>query len=191
MNQPDLDRLIDRYYDGTTTTEEEQLLRQVLLSDDLSPDYYAEREMFLAFSNGDEIPQPSQQFESAIMERIESEERRNTMFNARRKLYSVVAVAASFLIVISSYFILFQNNRPADTFTDPQNAYLETIQALRIVSEGLNYGTSQMADLSYLSEAKDNLGILGRTSATVSGKLEPLGYIDRSIRMINTGGEGR
>jgi len=184
MRNSELDRLLERYYAGETTVSEEERIREILDSEDLPGLYLTERELFRVLASDEGIPAPSAGFEKSIMERIDFEEERSRISTIKRKLYSAVAVAASLLIAVSSYFIIFSNQNPRDTFTDPELAYLQTVEVLRIVSEGLNSGSSRLSDLAYIDQATENIGIFRRSNESVSKKLEPLGYLDKGLKIF-------
>lgn len=186
MDNQEIDEMLNRYYMGESSAEEERLLKELMLGGDLPEKYDLEREMFAGFEEGDDIPEPSDGFEQAIMARIDHEEDSLRSRVLRRRFYSTVSVAASLLIIISSYFILLTNSGPDDTFTDPDLAYIETMQVLRMVSEGLNSGKNQLSDLAYINQAYEKIEMIGNTSSDVTRQLEPLSYINRGINIIGT-----
>lgn len=191
MGNSELDRLLDLYYRGEAGTDEEARLREILEKDDLSAVYLPEKEMFNAYASGDDIPGPSTGFEDSIMERIDLEEKRVSLSAIKHKIYAAVAVAASILIIISTYFVVFTNSRPADTFSDPLLAYEQTLEVFRLVSVGFNSASDRMTDLAYINQATESIEIIGKANVTVSKQLEPIGYFDMALRLVgkSTGGQ--
>jgi len=191
MRNSELDLLLERYYAGETTVAEEKKIREFLEMGSLPEIYHPDREIFKAFASGESIPATSAGFEDSIMARIDIEEGRSRVTMIKRRLYSAVAVAASLLIITSSYFIFAGNQKPSDTFTDPELAYIQTIEVLRFVSDGLNSGTNRMTDLAYIDRAAENIKVLGETNSNVAKQLEPLGYFEKGLKLVGkaTGGE--
>lgn len=183
MSHPELNRLLKQYYEGATSSEDEIRIRE-LLGEVNSSAYLIEKEMFKAFDKGDNIPEPASDFESRIMERIDEEDKIIRMSGSRRKLYSVIAAAASILLLLTSYFVVIQNGRTADTFTDPQLAYLEVIETFKTISEGMNSGRTEMSDLAMIDKASESIGLIGRARTEVTDQLKPISYINMSVKII-------
>lgn len=190
MNQLEIDLLIRKYYNGESTEEEELRLKSMLQDENLPEAYFIERDLFRSLGEAGDIPAPSEGFESMIMDRIAAVHARESTIGIRRKLYSVVAVAASLLIIISSYFLVYSNQRPEDTFTDPELAYIQTLEVLRMVSEGLNSGKNMMSDLSYISEAAESIEIVGYAGRNVTNQLKPLEYFDKGLKIVGSTTKG-
>lgn len=185
MERSELDLLLEKYYRGETTSLEEARIRVLLEDNNLPSTYISEKEMFSAFTSGESIPEPSERFMDNILERIDAVEDRSRITGVKRKLYSAVAVAASLLVMISSYFIFSANQKPGDTFSDPELAYLKTMEVLYIVSEGLNSGSNSLSDLAYIESATEDMKVLSNANASVAKHLETLGYFEKGLKLVD------
>lgn len=188
MNLQELDKLIQKYYQGISNEDEEERLLKILSSEELPPEYSDDLAMLKLMFEGDEdIPEPDSGFEARIMEAIDKADTGAGIISLKRKIYMAVSVAATLLIVISSYFIVSNNTQPADTFDDPVLAYNATIQVLSRVGETLNTGSDVISELSVISVAEDNLTRISQPARIISNKMESLKYIEKSMDILDMG----
>ena len=186
MSNSKLDRLLEKYYSGNTSTGEENEIRSLLDKGDLPPGYAAEKEMFAAFSEMKQgNDEPSEGFENSIMANIEAVTARQDPVPKRAYLTPLLAVAASLLILIVSYFAFFNSNRPADTFTDPRLAYEQTREVLMMMSNSINTSKAMMSDISYIDRAAEHINMFSTSTDEAAKKLEPISYLDKGLRLIN------
>lgn len=186
MNLQELDKLIQKYYQGITSEDEEERLFKVLSTEELPDGYSEDLAMLkvLAGSNKD-IPEPDSGFESRIMEAIDRADSDSKVISLKRKIYSAVAVAATLLIMISSFLIVRSNAEPKDTFDDPVLAYNATIEVLSRVSETMNTGSDVISELSVISSTENNLSMLSQPARMISKKMEALKYIEQSMDILD------
>ena len=141
MELKKIERLLVKYYDGSTSIEEEAFL-MAFFEKEVIPDYLKQdKEMFLFYAAEKEEEYPAD-LENNILEAIEGEEskERSKDRHLPKYLYWVSSVAASLLIVLSVYF--YQKSPSLeDTYENPELAYLETRKVLYYVSSKLNKGT--------------------------------------------------
>ena len=185
MNLPELKLLLERYYNGETSSDEEEKIRKMLSDKNLPGEYFPEREMFEQFSAGMTIPEPSIGFKERIMKAIDNHEKESAIKGLRRRIYTVTSVAASLLILISSYLIISREKMPDDTFTDPLVAYNETKRVLLEVSTNLNRGYQELDDLAYINRATESLGAIGKSASTVENELSQLGYMQKGLDLYD------
>ncbi len=189
MNRQELDRLLDLYYDGKSSDKEEQDLIAMVRDSNLPEEYYSERDMLLTLSGkADEIPEPDNGFESRIMQAIDDSEQSVRITSLKRRVYTAVSIAASFLILISSVFILNRNSEPADTFDDPLMAYNATVDLLQQVSSTLNSGSEAIGDLALIAETRDKINMLSAPAIKASKDMESLKYLEKSLSILSRGG---
>ena len=141
MELKKIERLLAKYYDGSSSIEEEAFL-MAFFEQEVIPDYLKQdKEMFLFYAAEKEEEYPAD-LENNILEAIEGEEskERSKDRHLPKYLYWVSSVAASLLIVLSVYF--YQKSPSLeDTYENPELAYLETKKVLYYVSSKLNKGT--------------------------------------------------
>ena len=140
MNEEELKRFIEKYYNGNSTEEEESILKDYFRKGNIPEGYEAEKLIFSYYTESSEIPEPSIDFEARIMAGIDASGRNSGEQKLKRFLLPILSAAAGLLILIGSYFLIFKKAESVDTFSDPQLAYAETIKILRDVSSQLNHG---------------------------------------------------
>jgi hypothetical protein len=188
MNQQELDKLIEKYYQGLTDEEEEKRLFDKISSGKLPAEYSEDLAILMGLAGGkDDIPEPDSGFEARIMEAIDRDDSGARVISLKRRIYSAVSVAATLLIVISSYLLVRNNGQPADTFDDPVLAYNATIEVLSRVGETLNTGSDVISELSVISTAEDNLNRLSEPARIISKEMESLKYIEKSMDILDMG----
>ena len=184
MNWSVLKKLLEKYYDGSSSADEEKKMLELLKHENLPSEFSEDRMMITGLFGNEEIPEPSPDLDERIMTSIDESERNRKIISGKRRLYSIVSVAAAILIIISFWFILEDNSRVKDTYSDPQLAYNETIEVLYNVSSNLNKGRDQMEELSMISQTKSRLNLIPESRNVVAGELKALKYIENSIELL-------
>jgi hypothetical protein len=187
MNLQELDRLIKKYYDGSSSDIEEERLLSLISSSDLPPEYDVERELLFGLMDTRSIPEPDSGFESRILTAIDDSEKDSRIISIKRRIYSVVSVAATLLIIFTSYLLLRNTGEPEDTFDDPVLAYNATIEVLGRIGETLNTGSDVISELALISKAEQKLGMLAEPVRMVSREMESLKYIEQSLDILDIG----
>jgi hypothetical protein len=149
MNDEELKRLIEKYYNGESDEQDEMSLRNFFASN--SPaGYEAEKEIFTYFPAQDSVTEASPDLETRIMARIDSLEAGRS--NLKRYLLPALNIAAGLLILAGTYFFFAQRGKSVDTFSDPAIAYAETMKILYSVSEQMNKGERAMKPVGKMNE---------------------------------------
>jgi hypothetical protein len=121
------------------------------------------------------------------MQAIDRSDSGARIISLKRKIYSAVAVAATLLIMISSFFLVRNNSGPEDTFDDPILAYNATIEVLTRVGETLNTGSDVISELSVISTAENSLRRISQPARIISREMESLKYIEKSLDILDMG----
>lgn len=146
-------RLLDSFYDGDTSLEEEEILKQYFSRNDVPEQLEAEQKIFLDLFSGRGGCQASslEQKLDLLIDNFHAEEERSIISLPRKSKKiilwkKITAVAACILVLISAGLFLLDNHsgKMNDTYSDPQDAYIETQKALTFVSSKLNKGFEQM-----------------------------------------------
>jgi hypothetical protein len=185
MKEELLKELLEKYYEGTTSLNEEQLLRDYFSGDDVLPGYEPEKELFRMWRS---MPAayPEADFEARIMEAVDVSEEKGFVPGTRIRLLTFTGIAAGLLIIIGSYFMLKQRSGPADTFSDPRIAYVETMKVLRQVSATLNKGTSPLKNMDIIERnTRSAVMSINRSALVMRGSLAPIGMVKRLDNDIN------
>lgn len=188
MNRSLLDKLLDKYYSGSTSGEEEKMLLDLLSREDLPRQYSEDRMLITGIYGDDDIPEPSAGLNDRILEAIDGSDKERKKVQNKRLLYTALSAAAGILVIISFWFVF--NNRGVqfvDTYQDPQLAYNETVEVLYRVSANLNKGREGMSDLSVIAETESKMQLLPEFRSAVTDELKTLRYLDTGMRLLDIG----
>jgi len=190
MNRGELDRLIERYYNGESTEEEERTLRELFQSDDAPEGYDAEKAAFVYYESAGNIPAPSFDFESGIMSSIDATDQKPVTAGLRRLFLPYLSAAATVLILIGSWFFFIHRSDEEDTFTDPKIAYAETMKILLDVSAKMNRGAAALEPVRKIDQiASQSIKTVSRSTGKIGKNLEGLGNVleplEKSGKEIN------
>jgi hypothetical protein len=184
MNEEELKRLIEKYYNGESTEEEESFLRNYFRKDNIPEGYEAEKLIFSYYTEAAEFSEPSIDFEARLMAGIDASEIKARSGKMTRYLLPVLSAAAGLLILVGSYFLFFNKTNSMDTYTDPEIAYTEAIKILRDVSSQLNHGAQVLEPVGKMSEiTRKSFETLNKQSKIVEKKLKSLDYINKAISL--------
>lgn len=136
-----IESLLEKYLDAETSVREEERLRAYFASGDVAPHLEQYAPMFNYFTLAKE----------------ESFTKKVKYTSGRKKVYSLVAVAASVVIVLG---VVFQNNTRMNefgTYEDPELAMQKTREALEMVSMYMNTGTEDLGYIQEFNSTKDKI----------------------------------
>jgi hypothetical protein len=181
MSAEELNRLLERYYNGESTEDEENLLRSFFSGNEVPEGYEAEKEIFSFYSRNVRIPEPSPGFEARLIEGIDRSERLAASLKIRKILMPWLSAAAAIIIMFGSWFVFVHKNEPRDTFTDPKIAYAETMKILRDVSVRFNQAARSLEPVGRFNEAaNESMKTINRSSEIVRKNLKSLGYLNKA-----------
>lgn len=184
MNQSPLERLLEKYYEGSLTPPERDRLQELLSGEDITEEYYPDRDLIL-FDDQGMTPDPLPGFEERIMAAIDESDREKKFTGIRKRIWAVTTVAASVIIFLASYLLLSGSNEPADTFSDPLVAYNETVKALYTVSSRMNNGYDNLGKLEYFDNALSEMEVIGETTSRAGEELGKIRYIGKGMDAID------
>lgn len=146
--------LLGRFYDGVTTEAEEARLRELLAGDDLPDCMAADKALLDALSQDAEceVPEGLESRLSAAIDGWEKVEKKRRSVTRVRiiSMRRIASVAASVAVVLAIGFGVNHYNggvgqpEMADTFTDPNDAYMATEKALMIFANAINKSVEGM-----------------------------------------------
>ncbi|MFY7810372.1 MAG: hypothetical protein ACOVQ2_01455 [Flavobacterium sp.] len=139
MESKDLKFLLEKYENAATTIEEENILRNYFKKNDAS----SEKFFFDYYTN-----------EQNISTKIQ------TKSNVIQINWKIPVIAASFIIGLIIATFWMGANKPKEneslgTYTNPDQAYKETIKALEMVSVEINKGIEQAKYLNEFENTKN------------------------------------
>lgn len=180
MNNEELKRLLEKFYDGESSAEEEEVLKSFFSENDIPQGFEAERALFSYYYSAMKIPEPSVEFESRIIKGIDEFEHKQKTVRNRNLTLWLLSTAATLFIMVGSYFFFSKKEGIKDTFSDPEIAYAETIKILREVSTQLNKGTRTLEPVGIINEVK---------SKKIEKNLKNLEYIQRALDLTRISGD--
>ena len=133
----EIEKLTSKFYDGATTLDEERELRRRLLCEALPPQVEREKELLLAMLPAEcEVPVGlSERIEALIDDAAKDEARAR-----RRKVLTVCVYVAAAAVAALVALVPRVENRPQDTFTNPDEAALYVNEAFAHISMAFNCG---------------------------------------------------
>jgi hypothetical protein len=187
MNKEELNRLLEKYYNGTSTESEEGLLREFFTGSDVPDGYEAEKAMFTYYSEQMVVPEPSADFEDRIINEIGKQE-----IPGRIRTLFYIGVAATILIITGVWFFFQSQRSQADTFKDPQIAYAETMKILYSVSRQMNQMEDKLDPVRKINEIPGaGLGKIEKSTIIIEDNLRSLNYMQKAIDISKTAQENK
>lgn len=154
MKTEEIKALLERYYRGETTLPEEQQLKSYFQQNHVPDELEADRETFRFLSglSFEEMPLPpglEERLSSSIC-RWEKADTPQARPKVRRPMVSLMkwstGIAAALVIAAGAgWYALKANDRPRDTFDNPELAYIEAQRALQLFAAALDKGQSQVS----------------------------------------------
>jgi hypothetical protein len=187
MRTAEINRLLERYYDGESSEEEELILRRFFEAENVRAEFEAEKEVFRYFSKNAEIPEPSTGFESKIISAVGANEQRSLILIFRSRLITYSGIAAGLLLLFGSYFLFTYKSQPKDTFSNPEIAYAETVKILFNVSSKINHDTRQLYQVGKLEEATaKSFATINKSGRIIENNLKNLDYFQQAIKIVTS-----
>ena len=190
MNRKELERLLELFYAGNSSSEEEGRLINMLARDDVPEEYGPDRDFILTIKGEDDIPQPSEDMEFRIRERIGLEARRDVWRNRSKRLYVWIAAAASLLIAFSSYLIVRSDADSNLTIAEAELVSERAFNTINAVSAGLKEGKVAISPISHISEAEKHFSEMQVAGNSAMEELSRFNYLKLSLNDIINQGEG-
>ena len=183
MKQEQIQKLLEKFYNGGTTLEEEKKLCDYFLSGKVPEPLAADREYFLAMANARNRKASS--LLSASLEKlidVHVPETRVRRLHIKPVLAWSLSVAASLLILVGVYFA-WMRQVPKDTFSDPQLAYQETQRILLYVSQQFNKGAGQLTRLDEINTPAREMSRIQQAAKPVN-ELKYLNHLSAGVGMM-------
>jgi len=157
MNLQRIEQLILKYEKGETSLEEELELKIFFAKENVPLHLAGYKDLFTFYRKAveEEIPDPD--FDERFLKAINQSEEPKQPLGRIRKLYPALSIAAAIVLLIGSYVILVNQRNARDTFDDPAIAYAETKKILLKVSDNLNSGTEELANMKSINAGMEDL----------------------------------
>lgn len=151
MNLHEIEKLLEKYFEGETSLSEEKQLRDFFTSGDV-PQRWKNHEGYFSFVTQEQDQQiENTDFDNKVMSAVKGNKLAPIVDLRRPWIYWIAGVAASMLILIA-VFVKFDpfSKKIEDTYNDPQIAYVEARKILLYVSAKLNKGTGSLKPVTAL-----------------------------------------
>jgi hypothetical protein len=192
MNTEELNRLLEKYYDGASTEDEENILRSFFNGDGIPEGYEAEKAIFGYFTEGSVSIEGPSDLEARIFNRIEKAEKIGQRSLLARSIVPYFGIAAGILIIIGLWFFFNNKRYQDDTFSDPKLAYAETMKILTGISVKMTRTEEALAPVARMNEATSRgLRKISETTAIVENNLKSLEYLQKAIDITKTAKENK
>jgi hypothetical protein len=185
MNTTEIEKLLDKYYEGLTSLEEEMLLQQFFQSENIPSHFLIHAGHFQYFkeASSEEISDPL--FEQKLFERI-NEIPVITLKQNRNRFYYISGIAAGVLLMIGLIFMLkdnlsYNNKNEKSEITNPELAFTQTCDILALVSVNFNKGIDKMQYLGQFEKAMQKTQVLSKFYQYETLIINPESYSGNSI----------
>ncbi|MEI6062076.1 MAG: hypothetical protein WCR72_15345 [Bacteroidota bacterium] len=154
MEPKEIEKLLNRYLEGESTLEEEGLLKEYFAQPGIHGEHSEMKELFTYLLVARQESEPHFDITNALNAVVENEWKKVSEQRFRR-IYAWIGSAAAVLVLSFGTFHYLNKAEPQvkDSFKDPKLAYLETKQALMMVSKVMNHNTAKLRYLSKVDES--------------------------------------
>lgn len=142
MKTDHIKQLVHKFYLGETSLAEEKILSDFFCRDMVPDEFLPDKKLFLALNeNPINIPQEESEKIKMLIDSFKPESPKKT--KKMPIIYWTVGVAASFALIFG--VTRFQNQQTrdvffTDTYTNPDDAYRATMDALQLFSQNFSKG---------------------------------------------------
>lgn len=157
-------QLLEKFYSGETSLEEEKILTDFFLNNPILSEWEADIKVFLSLTNKEiDTPKETLLEIEKLIDSLQEETCPAVSRKAKtsRIVYFALSVAASLLLIfgIVNFRESRQNNQPllTDTYTNPDDAYVATMKAMRLFSENFSKGMTSLENANNRLEQTQQL----------------------------------
>jgi hypothetical protein len=170
MNQMEIEKLIDKYFECETSLEEEKYIIQYFQNEIIPENLLIYKQIFniINILKNEEIQNP--EFDRKLLIKLDKSSKTFKIKKFRSTFYYISGIAATFLIFIILFFS-FKKNDKIEKITksnvevienkstnrtininNPEEAYRITLKTLHFISKSMNNGTKNLNKLSALNK---------------------------------------
>lgn len=170
MNLQKIEQLLEKFFNGETSLEEEKLLRKFFSSGEVPPKWQGIADYFAFLREERSLSLDQADFDSRIEENI-GESRISRLMDLRRPwIYWAAGVAASILVLVA-VFVKFDPfpGKIANTYDNPQVAYVQAKKILGFISSKMSKGTENLQTIEKFSEGLKDVQPVATFSKSMDG----------------------
>jgi len=163
MNIQEIEKLLERFYNGETSLREEKVLKDFFSGPDVPDHLKGVQAQFMYYRAQENELFSSKQIENKVMTEISGSKIKSFLIMQKSRIFWISGIAATVIIVLGIYLAMNPVvKKVQDSYSDPVLAYNQAKEVLLFVSSKLNKGTKNLDKISKLEEQKDKLGALGK-----------------------------
>lgn len=150
MKLQEIERLLEKFYNGETSLREERQLKEFFASGEVPARFQAEKVQFDLLAGEKTRALEDDQLEKRVMQNVSgSDGLLGRVLSNRPLFYSTIGMAATILILLA-IFLRFEPlpKKIQDTYSDPEVAYNEAKKVLFYVSKQFNRGTDKLQPIA-------------------------------------------
>lgn len=185
MNLQEIERLLEKYFEGESTLSEEEQLRKFFASGRIPEQWNDLARYFNYLDQQKDLVITDPDFDEKIMANVKGNILGVITDIHRPWIYWIVGAAASILILVA-VFVKFDpfSRKFDDTFKDPQVAYMEAKKILLYVSGKFNQGTRNLEPVSVLQAGLNEMKPVSAYSKAVNN-MSKLNEVEKVHKMIS------
>jgi hypothetical protein len=184
MNLHEIDKLLEKYFEGETTLQEESRLRNFFTSGNVPERWKSMEKYFTCMILESNLELPDDNFDDKVLAEVK-EDKISVLTDIRRPwIYWMAGVAATALILIA-VFVKFDpfSKSIENTYNDPEVAYMEAKKILMYVSAKFNQGTSKLEPVTALEAGLTELKPVAAYNKVVN-EVNRLTEVEKVEKMI-------
>jgi hypothetical protein len=157
-NREYIRELLDKYLEGLTSIEEEKFLKDYFSKGNVPEEFSSDALWFLNATSQGINDEDIHSMEDVLSKWVDQQENKEKSIRLRSW---TIGIAAGLMILAASVFFFryYGSGKMADTYEDPQIAYLEARKVLMYVSQTLNKGTDKLQTVSRIQEGAEEMSI--------------------------------
>jgi hypothetical protein len=184
MNLREIEKLLEKYFEGDTSLSEENQLRDFFASGNV-PERWKNIEGYFNFLIKEKDYRiEDAKFDDKVMSSLKESKLAPLVDLHRPWIYWISGIAAGLLILVA-IFVKFDpfSSRIKDTYKDPQTAYVEARKILLFVSSTFNKGTSSLKSVGKLETGLNELKPVAEYNKAL-GEVNRLDQVEKVEKMI-------
>ena len=184
MNLQEIEKLLEKYFEGETNLSEEKCLRDFFASGNVPERWKNLAKYFSYMIQEQDMKISDPGFDDRVMSAIKGDRLAPLLDLRRPWIYWIAGVAASILILVA-VFVKFDpfSRSLEDTYKDPQTDYMEARKILLYVSAKFNKGTSSLEPVAALEAGLNELKPVATFNKGI-GEVSRLDQVEKVDKLI-------
>jgi len=186
MNWQEIEKLLDKYFEGDTSLEEEIRLREFLSVEEIPKKFQGMAAYFSFMQSEASRHLDKAGFDHQVIAGSPGKKPAKIIKFRQQWYYWASGVAVSIMILVA-VFVKFDPFSPRieDTFQDPQVAYEEAKKILYFVAGKFSHGTSHLEPVTRLETGLKRLNPVATYDDGLN-EISRLNHIDKASKLIST-----